>query len=201
MKRFVRFLTVAVWGMAVFMICAFSAGCAPLDIARAKSSPPSLNALESLRGLKKYFNQDNGFTRLVLLLSPGCPVCVSGANFIRHEILEAFPDAELRVYAVWFAMYPGDNASKWDPDILTDPRVMHFWDEDKNLGRWYSKNHKPSSVRNIEWDAYFLYDANSTWGQKPTRMISWGRTIMRMRQKLLETFRQVFPDPATSPKK
>jgi hypothetical protein len=38
-------------------------------------------------------------------------------------LLSVNPKAPLRVYAVWFNMYPGDARERWRADRLTDPRV------------------------------------------------------------------------------
>jgi hypothetical protein len=32
----------------------------------------------------------------------------------------------------------GDSRDRWDGDGVTDPRVRHFWDEQKVVGNWYS---------------------------------------------------------------
>jgi ABC-type multidrug transport system fused ATPase/permease subunit len=43
-------------------------------------------------------------------------------------------DPDLRVYAVWFNMLFGDSRERWDGDGVTDPRVRHFWDEQRLVG-------------------------------------------------------------------
>ena len=55
---------------------------------------------------------------------------------MQKEILERQPKANLRVYAVWFCMVPGDSRSEWPPELLTDARVEHYWDEAKAVGTW-----------------------------------------------------------------
>ena len=56
---------------------------------------------------------------------------------MQEEILDKHPDADLKVYAVWFSMYPTDERDNWPSDILTDDRVVHYWDETRSVGRWY----------------------------------------------------------------
>ena len=41
----------------------------------------------------------------------------------RENVLETNRDAPLRVYAVWFNMYPGDEREHWRTDLLIDARV------------------------------------------------------------------------------
>src|SRR2546423_1586059 len=59
--------------------------------------------------LKDSFNRDKGVPRLILLTSPTCPACVGGADWVQTEVLEQYPALKMRVYAVWYEMYPGDS--------------------------------------------------------------------------------------------
>jgi len=77
------------------------------------------------------------------------------------------PSAKLRVYAVWFNMYRGDERSKWPSDLLTDPRVVHFWDEQKVDG------------------------TDSRWDDKPSHLISAGRTIVAKREDLRKSLQTI----------
>jgi len=53
---------------------------------------------------------------------------------VQQDLLERNSDPALRVYAVWFNMYPGDARGKWPAELLTDHRVVHYWDERRLLG-------------------------------------------------------------------
>jgi hypothetical protein len=79
---------------------------------------------------------------------------------VHDEILAKNPTANLRVYAVWFDMLFGDSRGKWDGDGMADPRVVHYWDEQKSVGDWYSANvtHRPGTT----WDFYALYGPTAT---------------------------------------
>ena len=52
-------------------------------------------------------------------------------------MLTVHKDVDVQVYAVWFKMFPGDGRERWPAAALTDPRVAHFWDEDRAVGDWY----------------------------------------------------------------
>ncbi len=81
------------------------------------------------------------------------------------ELLQKYPAANLRVYAVWFNMMPNDSRAKWPPTLLTDARVIHRWDEPKALGTWYAP--RTAAMRpqltpdsrwgngDVLWDAFF----------------------------------------------
>ncbi|HEY3885479.1 MAG TPA: hypothetical protein VGL62_09755, partial [Vicinamibacterales bacterium] len=122
---------------------------------------------------------------------------------MQNELVTKYPKANLRVYAVWFNMYPGDARSKWPPDLLTDPRVIQRWDEPKAVGLWYAPY--TASIRQelasgsswsngpILWDAYLLYGTDARWFDAPTSgLIQWGRTIVSGRDTLKEDFAKLF---------
>jgi hypothetical protein len=103
----------------------------------------------------------------------------------------------VRVFAVWFRMYPGDSESRWPRGIFTDPRVQQRWDEPKMAGRWFLDNLgdlKPA--RRVEgrfpqrvdamWDTWMLFDRKATWKERPGGLVSWGYTIMATRAQLQE---------------
>jgi len=100
------------------------------------------------------------------------------------------------VYAVWFSMYPTDLRERWPADVLTDSRVVHFWDEPKSVGRWYGERFQQIESRvapgssglggAILWDAYLVYGPESRWEDSPTGLRRWGRTIVRTQEALRE---------------
>ncbi len=129
-------------------------------------------------------------------------MCVAGTRWVQTELLKKYPNANLRVYAVWFNMMPADSRSKWPAALLTDSRVIHRWDEGKVVGRWFAPRTSgmkpllaPSSAwgdGEILWDAYLLYGADARWDDAPTGLINWGRTIVAGRETLKDDFDQLF---------
>jgi hypothetical protein len=120
---------------------------------------------------------------------------------VQKELLAKYPTADMRVYAVWFNMYPGDARSKWPPSLLTDARVTHRWDERKLAGRWYGE--RAASMRSqltpeskwegeILWDSYLLYGADAKWDDAPTDLIHWGRSIVAGRETLRQDLDRLF---------
>lgn len=137
-------------------------------LALAVASPLVAQPLEDLRNLDELrtrFNLEVGIPRLLLLMSPTCPVCLAGAEWIQQSLLEPNPSAEIRIIAIWFNMISGDERSRWPGAILDDPRVVHLWDAPRAVGRWYG--HDPhiqgTSVTDdaVVWDTYFLYGRQS----------------------------------------
>lgn len=98
---------------------------------------------------------------------------------MQKEILEKYPSRKVRVYAVWFSMLPTDARAgwRWTSRVITDPRVEHFWDGKKVVGRWLAEN-GDSPGSGVIWDAYFLYGPDAQWEQKPEPLTSWGGPIL-----------------------
>jgi hypothetical protein len=76
----------------------------------------------------------------------------------------------------------GDSRERWDGDGVTDPRVRHFWDEQKLVGDWFSSDvlHRQGTT----WDFYALYGRDATWGSEPPRALSQGGPIIARRDQL-----------------
>ncbi len=110
---------------------------------------------------------------------------------MQKEILEKQPDADVRVYAVWFSMLESDSKPSWPREALTDPRVTHLWDEGRVLGRWYAQDLKLKlwsmtlqTWTDALWDAYLLYGPEARWTSGPRPLVGWGTTIMESRDEL-----------------
>jgi hypothetical protein len=89
---------------------------------------------------------------------------------VHSDILDRYPAAKLKVYAVWFDMLTGDSRQFLDTRALGDPRVTYYWDEGKVVGRWFSAN--VAGREDVTWDAYFLYGPDAQWGQQLGPLVS-----------------------------
>jgi hypothetical protein len=129
-------------------------------------------------------------------------VCVAGTRWVQKELLDKYPHANLKVYAVWFSMMPNDSRAKWSGNLLTDSRVIHRWDEPKVVGTWFAP--RTDTIRpqlapdsawgkgDVLWDAYLLYGADARWDEAPSGLIHWGRTIVAGRETLKGDFDKLF---------
>jgi hypothetical protein len=104
---------------------------------------------------------------------------------VQADILDVYPDADVAVYAVWFNMLPSDDRRSWDPDLLSDPRVSHYWDEPRELGRWYAE-YVPFFGGSIAWDIFYLYGPQAEWTEGPDPLIASGYTLFGERMHLLD---------------
>jgi hypothetical protein len=109
---------------------------------------------------------------------------VDGARWVQKEILDEFPDKDLRVYAVWFDMFDGDERATVDLGLLPDPRVTHFWDAGKRAGAWYGAWTRPADPEWVEWDVFFVYPRGATWERSAGQPRRWGRTVIAKREDL-----------------
>jgi hypothetical protein len=76
-------------------------------------------------------------------------------------------------------------------DLISDSRAVHYWDAGRVVGRYYEDRVTRLGNRGddrVEWDAYFLYSSDATWGEEPPRHVSWGRTIVDSRDRLHRDF-------------
>ncbi len=104
-------------------------------------------------------------------------------------MLDPNPDVDIKVYTVWFNSLGGDDRSRWPGDILVDPRVTEFWDEEKAAGAWFAEaydfSHGPYA-----YDVYYLFAQDAEWNETPPELASTGYTVLgrrgRMADKLAE---------------
>lgn len=76
----------------------------------------------------------------------------------------------------------GDARAKWDPELLSDPRVSYFWDEGRVSGVWFSE--QISGQQPLSWDSYFLYGPGAVWDDVPGPLVSTGYTIIEKAEQL-----------------
>ena len=105
---------------------------------------------------------------------------------MREEILERYPDAPLRVYAVWIPMIWSDRAGAVGraTPLLDDPRVEHFWDGEKETGRWFARKLEGDESGAAAWDVFYLFGAGAEWGEVPAPVEASGAPVIRERDEL-----------------
>ena len=82
-----------------------------------------------------------------------------GASWVRKNILEQNPDAELGVHVVWVPQL-GATRGDVDPGLFGDPRVTTYWDPNGLVGE--------AAFRDSgAWDVYALYGPDAEWGDPP----------------------------------
>ncbi|HEV2323999.1 MAG TPA: hypothetical protein VGS10_08610 [Terracidiphilus sp.] len=115
------------------------------------------------------FNRSRNVERVVLLMSPTCPVCLEGSSSI-EAILRRHPGNNIRIFAVWEPMLPTDWGRP-STDVmarLSDPRVTQFWDSHHLIARLVEKGadgRRPAccSINGNWWDVIATYPPTSKW--------------------------------------
>lgn len=110
-------------------------------------------------------------------------------------------DRQLRVYAIWFNMYPGDSRQRWPDTLLTDARVRHYWDPGRSIGQLYLQllpamwpKRSPDVVvpeADALWDAYMLYRPEAEWAGQHPDVVTWGYPILRTSDTLVQELERI----------
>ena len=132
--------------------------------------PPLANLSDrSLPQLKAEFNESADSERVLLLLSPTCPVCVKGSSVV-NAVLKSHPASKVRVIAVWEPILPTD----WDRptsvvlDMLSDRRAIQWWDNQHLVARLLSSSATGQDPRcctrhGTLWDVIAVYPPGVRW--------------------------------------
>ena len=80
------------------------------------------------------------------------------------KVMAEVDTQDLSVYVVWVPRLGGtsDDVSEAS-SIMLDPRALHYWDGDETLG-WAYRDQLGLGIEGSAWDIYFLYDADTVWG-------------------------------------
>ena len=84
------------------------------------------------------------------------------------------------VYVVWFDVLASDDRSAWDPGLLFDDRVLHYWDSERFLGTWLpqQEEYQEHVFGPLAWDIFFLYGPDARWEETPGPLVSSGSTVI-----------------------
>jgi hypothetical protein len=87
---------------------------------------------------------------------------------VQQSIVQAFPKADMSIAVVWMDVLPLDSektARKTAGLMSYDPRLRHFHDPDKRVGKALAKTLK---WEGYAWDIYVFYDKGTVWrGELP----------------------------------
>ena len=70
----------------------------------------------------------------------------------------------------------------WNGTNMPDARVTHFWDDERVIGKWFSR--EVDGYDRIAWDAYYLYGPDAVWETVPSPLVGSGGTIYGEREAL-----------------
>ena len=116
---------------------------------------------------------------------------------MQREILEESGTSNLRVYAVWLPFLGGTpQAAGVAQRVLSDPRVVHYWDGAEATSDWFAENVEHGA--GPAWDVYYLYEPDAQWMDVPGPLTSSGGTIIGRSSELKEEITRMLkvPPPA-----
>jgi hypothetical protein len=138
---------------------------------RTPSGQPELLAItqSTLPQFAGEFNRSAGAERVVLLMSPTCPVCLEGSSSV-NAILQRHPGSKVRVFAVWEPILPTDWSQPSTRVLvrLSDPRVTQVWDKDHIIAGLVEKGAKGRQPECCDWhgswwDVIAAYPPAAKW--------------------------------------
>lgn len=131
--------------------------------------PPLANVTEhSLAQLRQEFNAYQDSERVVLLLSPTCPVCVQGSSVV-NSILSHHPGNKIHVFAIWEPILPTDwnRPTSAVLDRLSDRRAVQWWDDGHMMAGLLkasaSEGPRCCKRNGILWDVIAVYPPGAQW--------------------------------------
>ena len=85
-------------------------------------------------------------------------------------------------------MLPSDSKERCNTGLLDDKRVVHYWDADREVGKWIKANVKDCKHLGgpIAWDAFFLFDGSAKWDKALKPILGCGAPILPQRDVLTE---------------
>ena len=88
-------------------------------------------------------------------------------------------------------MLPGDDRSACNPNLMSDPRVTHYWDNAMSLGTWLAQQPEYESLifGPVAWDTFLLYGPEAQWTDVPGPLTAIGRTVISKRGDLYKNLR------------
>lgn len=113
--------------------------------------------------LKARFNEDRDAVRLLLVLSPTCAICLSGAEVTERYVLDTIHDPRLKVYVVWEGIHPRDSAATAHQATayIPDRRVQSFWSAERFAGRAFRD--KVGLKVTPAWRVFLLFAPGKSW--------------------------------------
>lgn len=143
-------------------------------VAARHETPPGQPELadvtqQTLPRVRQEFNAFVDSERIVLLLSPTCPVCIQGSSRV-NDILKRHPENKVRVIAIWEPMLPTDWSRPTTAvlDRLSDKRVIQWWDNQHLIAGLLNasagKENPECCRRNgTLWDVIAVYPPGVKW--------------------------------------
>ena len=137
--------------------------------------------LENRLTMRAPFNDLKGKVRVITFFSPTCPRCLKNAGQIQNQFLAKNDSDDLRILIVWVKSLSTDGEEKLPLAInqISDPRVSHFWDEERVLNAQLIDAIMFEVNMNV-YDVFLLYDREELWEKRLPRPGYFFHEVKRM---------------------
>ena len=105
---------------------------------------------------------------------------------MQDEILAKHPDANLKIYSIWEPILPTDRRRTWKASLFSDPRITHYWDEERVSGQWYGDAVPNCLLPPVAWDAFYVYGPDAKWDSDAAKPIRCGAPVIMNGEALRE---------------
>jgi hypothetical protein len=95
---------------------------------------------------------------------------------VLEDVLKQVQSDRLSVFAIWMDVLDSDDADAAleAESLIPDPRVVHYWDGENNLGQLYGETLPlPPGCNDFAWDVYFVYAPGIEWQDQLPAPSEW----------------------------
>lgn len=118
--------------------------------------------------LREDFNRARGSVRLMFVVDPTCPGCLSGLDEMNKALLAVTRDARLQTFVVYVPVLHPSPTARDVPRaaaLLHNPQVHNYWNPSGDFGRTLAEaaglKHDGKPV--YAWDVYLIYGPEAGW--------------------------------------
>jgi mercuric ion transport protein len=129
-----------------------------------KGTNMSLKIASNVSQIQKVFNQQNGKTKFVAILSSTCGWCLQGAESIQKTVIEKSKNKNISVIIIWTNMLKTDDQTSAykAASLFNEPNVTQFFDSENKFGDIVAQRLSPQGKK--AWDIYMFFDKETQWG-------------------------------------
>ncbi len=156
-----RLLSLAVATLAAVLVT----GC---DVRAARTAPKFTVLDDAASQLRDDFNHAKGSVRLLFVVDPTCPGCLSGLDELDKDLLAGTRDPRLQTFVVYVPVLHPFATAKDVPRaaaLLHNPHVHNYWNPSGTFGRTLAQaaglKHDGKPV--YAWDVWLIYGPQATW--------------------------------------
>jgi copper ion binding protein len=142
-----------------------------------KEENKDLKIMSSVSEIQKAFNQQNGRTKFVAILSSTCGWCLQGAESVQKTVIEKMKNKDISVIIIWTNMLKTDDESSAykAASLFNDQRIVQFFDSENKFGDVVAQRLSPQGMK--AWDIYMFFDKDTQWNKDFPRPFDYAHQL------------------------